>query len=569
MKNIYIVVIVFVAISNLCLAQGTWTQKASFPGLGKEYPFSFSVGTKGYSGTGIDSVGAMARDFWEFDPATNVWTQKADFAGGPRFVATGFSIGTKGYAGLGDDSTFTERQDFYEYDPATNVWTAKANFGGSARRGAVGFTIGSMGYICTGGTFTYDYDLWQYNPVTDTWAQKNSMPATAGRTESNGFAIGTNGYIIAGWNGGNLADLWEYNSITDIWSAKASLPATPRCDGAAFTICDKGYYGTGDFVNGTYAPDLWQYDPLSNTWTQKANFPGTPRDEPAFFTIGNKGYIGLGGTGPQFSDFYEFTPDSACSSCALTPNFNSSDTAFCDELGQCISFTDLSLSNCTITSWQWRFPGATPDTSTQQNPINICYYTPGTYPVTLIVTNSSGTDSLVANPLIIFANLPPPPTISVIGGDTLISSHGAAYQWYLNGSPIAGATDSFYVATQGGTYSVQVTNNLGCTSLSGGFIEGNAVNEIGGSEQEFVIYPNPVSDEMTISFNSTTSNPPQADKGDVEIIISDMVGQEIEKMTLEKSKAGYSLATSALSNGLYVLRIAPYGIVQKFVVMHK
>ena len=88
------------------------------------------------------------QDFWEYDPVTNAWTQKADFGGGPREQAVGFSIGGKGYIGTGYNGPY--RQDFWEYDPATNTWTQKADFGGTARYGAVGFSIGSKGYIGTG-----------------------------------------------------------------------------------------------------------------------------------------------------------------------------------------------------------------------------------------------------------------------------------------------------------------------------------------------------------------------------------------------------------------------------------
>ena len=41
------------------------------------------------------------KDFWEYDPATNAWTQKADFGGTARLDAVGFSIGSKGYIGTG------------------------------------------------------------------------------------------------------------------------------------------------------------------------------------------------------------------------------------------------------------------------------------------------------------------------------------------------------------------------------------------------------------------------------------------------------------------------------------
>ena len=41
-------------------------------------------------------------DFWEYDPTTNTWTQKANFGGTPRDGAVGFSIGSKGYIGTGE-----------------------------------------------------------------------------------------------------------------------------------------------------------------------------------------------------------------------------------------------------------------------------------------------------------------------------------------------------------------------------------------------------------------------------------------------------------------------------------
>lgn len=46
-------------------------------------------------------------------------------------------------------------------------------------------------------------------------------------------------------------------------------------------------------------------------------------------------------------------------------------------------------------SWSWSFPGSNTPTSTAQNPANIRYDTPGIYPVTLIASNSSGTDTLI------------------------------------------------------------------------------------------------------------------------------------------------------------------------------
>jgi N-acetylneuraminic acid mutarotase len=95
-------------------------------------------------------LGSIRKDFWEYDPATNAWTQKADFRGGARYGATGFSIGSKGYLGTGRDENLFPFKDLWEYDPATNAWTQKADLGVEGRKWAVGFSIGSKGYIGTG-----------------------------------------------------------------------------------------------------------------------------------------------------------------------------------------------------------------------------------------------------------------------------------------------------------------------------------------------------------------------------------------------------------------------------------
>src|SRR5271157_3785708 len=90
----------------------------------------------------------------------------ADFGGAARDSAVGFSIGSKGYIGTGYDGT-TEYKDFWEYDPTANTWTRKADFAGAARDSAVGFAIGSIGkgYIGTGYDGSSDYkDFWEYDP---------------------------------------------------------------------------------------------------------------------------------------------------------------------------------------------------------------------------------------------------------------------------------------------------------------------------------------------------------------------------------------------------------------------
>ncbi len=61
----------------------------------------------------------------------------------------------------------------------------------------------------------------------------------------------------------------------------------------------------------------------------------------------------------------------------------------CD--GETIQFSDISEEGVP-TSWTWSFPGGNPASSTSQNP-SVTYANPGTYDVTLTVSNSAGTDT--------------------------------------------------------------------------------------------------------------------------------------------------------------------------------
>lgn len=59
--------------------------------------------------------------------------------------------------------------------------------------------------------------------------------------------------------------------------------------------------------------------------------------------------------------------------------------------GGSVQFTDLSTYN--PSSWTWNFTGGTPATFNGQNPPSITYNTPGTYTVSLTVTNANGSDT--------------------------------------------------------------------------------------------------------------------------------------------------------------------------------
>jgi DNA-binding transcriptional regulator of glucitol operon len=307
----------------LCAQADYWTQKANFGGSARYGAAGFSIGTKGYIGTGENLTGLMFSDFWEYNRITNIWTQKADFSGTLRIKATGFSIGAKGYMGTGynwNGGNYLALNDFWEYDPVTNIWTQKADIGTTGRFYSVSFSIANKGYIGTGMSLAnYLKDFWEYDPTVNTWTQKANFGGLK-KALAVAFSNGNTGYIGTGTNYSTYPfgkiDFWGYNPSTNVWTQKANFAGTARTEACAFWICPFGYLGSGttEIGVGTVA-DFWKYDIANNTWTQVANFgPGT-REMAVSFSIGDKGYIGTGMVADGFNiknDFWEYTPDSAC-----------------------------------------------------------------------------------------------------------------------------------------------------------------------------------------------------------------------------------------------------------------
>ncbi len=69
--------------------------------------------------------------------------------------------------------------------------------------------------------------------------------------------------------------------------------------------------------------------------------------------------------------------------------------------GTAVQFNDFSAGQ--PSSWNWSFPGGSPSSSTQQNPV-VFYNAAGSYPVSLITSNSNGGDTVTYNNYIIIAS---------------------------------------------------------------------------------------------------------------------------------------------------------------------
>lgn len=155
-----------------------------------------------------------------------------------------------------------------------------------------------------------------------------------------------------------------------------------------------------------------------------------------------------------------------CGLPSLNAAFQTNQAQLC-QANNCASFTDIS--NGSPSSWSWSFPGAIPASSNIQNPSNICYTTPGSYPVILIVSNGVSIDTLVMANYITLNASPAVPTITTSGptticsGDTLLltSSYPTGNTWSPNG-----LNTQTIAVTNSGSYFVTYTAPNGCQASS-------------------------------------------------------------------------------------------------------
>jgi len=137
--------------------------------------------------------------------------------------------------------------------------------------------------------------------------------------------------------------------------------------------------------------------------------------------------------------------------------------------------------------------------------------------------------------------MPPPPSITQ-QNDTLYSSTGVIYKWYLEGILIPGANASYLVPEVSGTYQVSITDENGCESeLSDPYsfeLTGILEKQLAG---HLTIYPVPSTGFIT--FDSDIR--PEEIR---EICICDHSGRIVMN-----PKPGRTLDISTLADGIYVL----------------
>lgn len=175
----------------------------------------------------------------------------------------------------------------------------------------------------------------------------------------------------------------------------------------------------------------------------------------------------------------------------------------------------------------------------------------GNYSVTV---SENGNCSATSNAITISVYQQTPVTVS-ISGDTLTGSGGTTYQWLLNGIPITGANSSVYIAAASGTYTLQITDNNGCTATSTPVVISGITSVL--SDNSIKIFPNPSTGNWQLSVTSELI-------GSIAEVY-DATGRMVFKSEIRNPQSEIALPNSA--SGVYELRIVSndFSIVRKLV----
>jgi len=160
------------------------------------------------------------------------------------------------------------------------------------------------------------------------------------------------------------------------------------------------------------------------------------------------------------------------------------------------------------------------NSSTSQN---ITVSSAGNYFVTVTDGNNCSASTSVS--VIVNPNPPVPNVTQVI--DSLFSTAASGYQWYFSSVLISGATSQSYHPTQNGNYSVVITDANGCTASSTDYPFYMTGMQGQTKENNILIYPNPVTDELTV----------QSSKFKVQSVeVFDVMGKKCLAPTLSKGE---------------------------------
>lgn len=234
-------------------------------------------------------------------------------------------------------------------------------------------------------------------------------------------------------------------------TADFSASATTICVGDCVTFTDKSTSECGNI-------NIWSW---TFTGGSPANFIGRTPSSPICYNAAGSYTVQLyAANDHNIQNTRSQTAYITVKNCTqITADFTASPRTIC--AGECVDFTNTVTGGTKPYSYEWTFTGAVTTASTDSNPKQICYNTPGAYDVTLKVTDATGkTDTKTTTTYItvnscttpLVTNFSVNPGLYLCAGDcatfTDLSTSGSTIDtwfWTFNGGTIAGTTSNTYM----------------------------------------------------------------------------------------------------------------------------
>jgi PKD repeat protein len=225
-------------------------------------------------------------------------------------------------------------------------------------------------------------------------------------------------------------------------------------------------------------------------------------------------------------------------------NFTGAPTKF--NQGAVVSFADRSSNG--PNTFAWSFPGGTPSTSTEQNPM-VTYYTDGKFSVKLVVTNPLGSDTKEMTSYITVYKTPTYIlTLNAINGSITKSPDTGTYAagTDVTLTPVAAHGYEFlnWSGDATGTTNPLVVNMSSNKNITANFISLTNVNKV--FDVAYNIYPNPVSEYIYIDLKNVNFRN--------EIKLINNCGQVVYKTSTNNGKV--QIDTKSLNlKGIYLVQV--------------
>lgn len=146
---------------------------------------------------------------------------------------------------------------------------------------------------------------------------------------------------------------------------------------------------------------------------------------------------------------------------------------------------------------------------------------------------------------------PPEPTVSQTA-DTLVSSPGNSYLWYLNGLILAGDTNQNLTVSQTGYYQAEVFHVNGCSAISDSlYVVKTGEDRLQGMGFRFKVFPNPGDGKFVLRFWDTEGDFFQ----DCQLKVCNFLGEIVFSDSFSLVKKEHRINLSHLPPGFYFISL--------------